>query len=186
MTGFDADNHYVFPEYSANLLMPSIFLTPVPLDFISLTTPAMMHILVSVAIRHRLYRVASNAGARDDLVKLRSKFYHHRGKAITALNDEILNLRNPYYLMVSAVMFVFAEVCGCYCLKTRVPLMEPYWLNHVRAAPAVELSGLEGSLGCPDGYALPKRRHVQDLRSPARDESDNDTLRNVRTDAAGK
>ena len=76
------------------------------------TTPATMHILVSTAVRHRMYRLASASGGgeRDSLLSLRQKYYHHRGKAITALDGEIRNRREPYLLMISAVTFVYAEV----------------------------------------------------------------------------
>lgn len=51
-------------------------------------------------------------GDKGGLVELRSKYYHHRDKAITALNDEIYSYKNAYMLMISALLFVFAEVRG--------------------------------------------------------------------------
>lgn len=84
---------------------------PLPLDALSGAPPAIVHILVSVAVRHRIYRVASNSrGDKNGLIELRSKYYHHRDKAITALNDEIYCYKNAYMLMIGALLFVFAEV----------------------------------------------------------------------------
>ena len=89
----DADNYNAFLEYSATLVMPTIFLTPIPFEFVALGTPAMMHILASIALRHHIYRVVSNAGV--DPVKPRFKFCHHCGKVITALNDMIQQHAEP-------------------------------------------------------------------------------------------
>lgn len=107
-----ADNYHVFPEYSVHQLTPSVFVIPLPLEALKGASPAIIHILVSVAVRHRIYRVASNRRADDKggLIELRSKYYHHRDKAITALNDEIYSYKNAYMLMISALLFVFAEV----------------------------------------------------------------------------
>ena len=104
------DNYHVFPEYAVNLLAPTVFIVPIPLEAVCLITPAMSHILVSVAIRHRIYRVASSPNSSDDVAELRSKFYGHRQKAMTALNEEIRVQKNVYSLMISAILFVFAEV----------------------------------------------------------------------------
>lgn len=93
-------------------LTPSVFVIPLPLEALQNASPAIIHILVSVAVRHRIYRVASNrrAADKDGLIELRSKYYNHRDKAITALNDEIYSYKNAYMLMISALLFVFAEV----------------------------------------------------------------------------
>lgn len=109
------DNYHIFPEYLAHQLTPSVFIIPLPLDTLGHASPAILHVLVSVAIRHRIYRVASNAGDKRGLVDLRSKYYHHRAGAISALNNEIYSCKNVYTLMVGALVFVFAEVCPEAC-----------------------------------------------------------------------
>lgn len=86
---------------------------PLPLEIVALLPPAMNHILVSVALRHRMYRVGANSGRRNRAVlEMRSKYYHHRGMAISAMNREIRkpDTGNVFLLIVSAIMFVFAEV----------------------------------------------------------------------------
>lgn len=108
-----ADNCQVFPEYIHHQLAPTTFVVPLPLETVALIPPAMSHILVSVALRHRMYRVGANSGRRDGAVlEMRSKYYHHRGMAIAALNAEIRKpgMGNAFLVMVNAIMFVFAEV----------------------------------------------------------------------------
>lgn len=108
------DNSEVFPEYIHHQLSPTAFVQPLPLKTVALIPPAMNHILVSVALRHRMYRVGANSGRRDRAVlEMRSKYYHHRGLAISAMDSDIRGgVTNVFVLMASAIMFVFAEVCG--------------------------------------------------------------------------
>ena len=86
-----------------------MFVVPVPLESVSVACSSIIHLLVSVAIRHRIYRVASNSG-KELVVDLRHKYYEHRQKAIIAFNSEIQENKNPYLMMVCAVLFVYAEV----------------------------------------------------------------------------
>ena len=79
---------------------------------ISKTSTAYNNILVSVVIRHYIYRSLSNPDSRDSIVALRPKGYYHRGLAINALNEDIrkCDIKHTGMLIAAVVSFISAEV----------------------------------------------------------------------------
>ncbi|SPO06502.1 uncharacterized protein DNG_09192 [Cephalotrichum gorgonifer] len=105
-------NNHVYPEYASDQLTPTQFIVPLPLEVVCLAPFEIAHILVSVALRHRIYRVASSLRSRENVRELRSKYHHHRGLAISALNEQIRKSepKYAYALMVGVMTFAFAEL----------------------------------------------------------------------------
>lgn len=115
------DNEVIYPEYKKHQLSPSPFVTILPLEVIHKVTPAINNIVVSVTLRHHIYRTSLTSGCRGEgIVELLAKSHYHRGLAINALNDEIRGYHRARLgvLIGGIIVFIFSEVrfalSGCY------------------------------------------------------------------------
>lgn len=79
------------------------------------------HVCASIALRHRIYRLASTP-ERNALMDMKLRYHHQRSLAIQALNENIASAEkmNPYVLIIGVNMFVFAEVCSVVHLITPI------------------------------------------------------------------
>lgn len=109
----DLDNEVIYPQYKDHQLSPSPFVTILPLEIIHRATPAINNIVVSVTMRHHIYRTSLTSGCRrEGIVELLLKSHHHRGLAINALNDEIKSYDHSRLgaLIGGIIVFIFSEV----------------------------------------------------------------------------
>lgn len=107
------DNEVIYPEYKNHQLSPSPFVTILPLEIIHRVTPAINNIVVSVTLRHHIYRTSLTSGCRGEgIIDLLSKSHYHRGLAINALNDEIRGYHRDRLgvLIGGIIVFIFSEV----------------------------------------------------------------------------
>lgn len=107
------DNEVIYPEYKDHQLSPSPFVTILPLEIIHRATPAINNIVVSVTLRHHIYRTSLTSSChREGMVELLSKSHYHRGLAINALNDEIQRFDRARLgaLIGGIIVFIFSEV----------------------------------------------------------------------------
>lgn len=150
-------NDVIYPEYEATSMRSSPFVMRVPLRLVHVTPTPMLHITVSMAIRHYMFRHDSTHD-HSALLDLRSRYHHHRGLAIRALNDDIAEERqSPYILMVQIIMFVFAEVRSPNCTTRGTWTPALILLNPT--APAVANSSVEIPHGCSHRHGIPTRRY---------------------------
>ncbi|KAF3760870.1 C6 zinc finger domain protein [Cryphonectria parasitica EP155] len=108
-------NEVALPEYRAiGELAPNPWLTSVPMDTIRLLPTPIVETVVFMAIGYRISQFPE-AADRSETAVLRTRMYHHRGRAVKTISLALSNdkLRDTDYALAIVLMLLFGESRQC-------------------------------------------------------------------------